>query len=202
MFNALRFFEKNINDSSQLIALFEYTKEHLPSMNFDDLLRSHLVHAVSAFDKLLHDIIRIGMLEIFQEERKGTSKYFSEGISLEIHNKISKATIPPKEYYFESEMTRKLSYLSFQDPKKIADGLSLIWSEQHKWQVISKGMRIEMSKVKTTLKTISTRRNQIVHEADINIATGKKYFIEKEETENVSNFILSCGNSIYNSVKL
>lgn len=202
MFNALRLFEKNINDSSQLIALFEYTKEHLPSMNFDDLLRSHLVHAVSAFDKLLHDIIRIGMLEIFQEERKGTSKYFSEGISLEIHNKISKATIPPKEYYFESEMTRKLSYLSFQDPKKIADGLSLIWSEQHKWQVISKGMRIEMSKVKTTLKTISTRRNQIVHEADINIATGKKYFIEKEETENVSNFILSCGNSIYNSVKL
>lgn len=202
MFNALKLFEKNINESSQLMALFEYTKEHLPSMNFDDLLRAHFVHAVSAFDKLLHDIIKIGMLEIFQEKRQATPKYFSEGISLETYNQISKATIPPKEYYFESEVTKKLSYISFQDPGKVVDGLSLIWIEPHKWQVISNDMGVEISKAKTTLKTISTRRNQIVHEADINMATGKKYSIEKDETENVSNFILSCGKSIYNSVHL
>lgn len=202
MFNALRLFEKNITESSQLVALFEYTNEHLPNMNFDDLLRAHFVHAVSAFDKLLHDIIKIGMLEIFQERRQTTPKYLSEGISLEIHNKISKATIPPKEYYFESEVTKKLSYISFQDPNKIADGLSLIWIEPHKWQVIANDMGVEMSKARTTLKTISTRRNQIVHEADINMATGKKYSIEKDETVNVANFILSCGNSIYNSVHL
>ncbi len=202
MFNALRLFEKNITESSQLVALFEYTNEHLPNMNFDDLLRAHFVHAVSAFDKLLHDIIKIGMLEIFQERRQTTPKYLSEGISLEIHNKISKATIPPKEYYFESEVTKKLSYMSFQDPNKIADGLSLIWIEPHKWQVIANDMGVEMSKARTTLKTISTRRNQIVHEADINMATGKKYSIEKDETVNVANFILSCGNSIYNSVHL
>lgn len=202
MFNALRLFEKNITESSQLVALFEYTNEHLPNMNFDDLLRAHFVHAVSAFDKLLHDIIKIGMLEIFQERRQTTPKYLSEGISLEIHNKISKATIPPKEYYFESEVTKKLSYMSFQDPNKVADGLSLIWIEPHKWQVIANDMGVEMSKARTTLKTISTRRNQIVHEADINMATGKKYSIEKDETVNVANFILSCGNSIYNSVHL
>lgn len=202
MFNALRLFEKNITESSQLVALFEYTNEHLPNMNFDDLLRAHFVHAVSAFDKLLHDIIKIGMLEIFQERRQTTPKYLSEGISLEIHNKISKATIPPKEYYFESEVTKKLSYMSFQDPNKIADGLSLIWIEPHKWQVIANDMGVEMSKARTTLKTISTRRNQIVHEADINMATGKKYSIEKDETVNVANFILSCGTSIYNSVHL
>ena len=202
MFNALRLFEKNITESSQLVALFEYTNEHLPNMNFDDLLRAHFVHAVSAFDKLLHDIIKIGMLEIFQERRQTTPKYLSEGISLEIHNKISKATIPPKEYYFESEVTKKLSYMSFQDPNKIADGLSLIWIEPYKWQVIANDMGVEMSKARTTLKTISTRRNQIVHEADINMATGKKYSIEKDETVNVANFILSCGNSIYNSVHL
>ncbi len=202
MFNALKLFEKNIAESSQLMGLFEYTNKHLPSMNFDDLLRAHFVHAVSAFDKLLHDIIKIGMLEIFQEKRPATPKYLTEGISLEIHNKIQKATIPPKEFYFEAEITRKLSYMSFQEPNKVVDGLSLIWTEPHKWQNIANDMGLDISTAKKTLKTIATRRNQIVHEADINIATGKKYSIEKNETEDVANFILNCGKSIYKNVYL
>lgn len=202
MFNAFQLFKKNITDSSQLVALFEYTNEYLPSMNFDDLLRAHFVYSVSAFDKLIHDIIKIGMLEIFSNKRPATPKYLSEGISLEIHNKISGATIPPKEYYFESEVIKKLSFMSFQDPNKVADGLSLIWGEPHKWQVIGANMGVESSIAKTTLKTISTRRNQIVHEADIDMVTGKKYSIEKTETEIVSNFILNCGTAIYNNVRI
>lgn len=202
MFNAFKLFKKNITESSQLIALFEYTNEHLPSMNFDDLLRAHFVYSVSAFDKLIHDIIKIGMLEIFSNKRPATPKYLSEGISLEIHNKMSVATIPPKEFYFEAEVTKKLSFMSFQDPNKVADGLSLIWGEPHKWQIISASMGVELSIAKTTLKTISARRNQIVHEADIDMATGKKYFIEKIETEDVSNFILNCGTAIYDNVHI
>jgi HEPN superfamily RiboL-PSP-like protein len=200
MYSALRLFEKNISESSQLLVLFEFTTLNLPSMNFDDLLRAHLVYSVSAFDKLIHDIIKIGMLEIFLNKRLATSKYLSEGISLEIHNKISNATIPPKEFYFESEVTKKLSFLSFQDPNKVAEGLSLIWGEPHKWQQIADSMGLEISTAKITLKTISARRNQIVHEADIDISTGKKYSISKAETENAANFVLNCGRSIYNNV--
>lgn len=202
MFNAFKLFKKNITESSQLIALFEYTNAYLPSMNFDDLLRAHFVYSVSAFDKFIHDIIKIGMLEIFSNKRHATQKYLSEGISLETHNKITGTTIPPKEFYFESEVTRKLSFMSFQDPNKVADGLSLIWGEPHKWQAIGASMGVGFSIVKTTLKTISARRNQIVHEADINMATGKKYSIEKTETEYVSNFILNCGTAIYNNVRI
>jgi len=200
MYSALRLFEKNISESSQLLVLFEFTTLNLPSMNFDDLLRAHLVYSVSAFDKLIHDIIKIGMLEIFLNKRLATSKYLSEGISLDIHNKISNATIPPKEFYFESEVTKKLSFLSFQDPNKVAEGLSLIWGEPHKWQQIADSMGLEISTAKITLKTISARRNQIVHEADIDISTGKKYSISKAETENAANFVLNCGRSIYNNV--
>ena len=202
MFNAFTLFKKNITESSQLMALFEYTDEHLPSMNFDDLLRAHLVYSVSAFDKLIHDLIKIGMLEIFSNRRPTTPKYLSEGISLEIYNKISVATIPPKEFYFEAEISKKLSFMSFQDPNKVADGLSLIWGEPHKWQILSASMGVELSIAKTTLKTISARRNQIVHEADIDIATSKKYSIEKTETEDVANFILNCGKAIYDNVHI
>ena len=153
-------------------------------------------------DKLIHDLIKIGMLEIFLNKRPTTPKYLNEGISLEIHNKIAGATIPPGEYYFENEVVRKLSYLSFQDPDKIADGLSFIWGEPHKWQHIADTMGLDLHTAKTTLKTIIARRNQIVHEADIDMATGQKYSTDKTETETVGNFILSCGRAVYDNVHI
>ena len=63
-------------------------------------------------------------------------------------------------------------------------------------------MGVDLSIAKTTLKTISARRNQIVHDADIDIATGKKYSIEKTETEDVADFILNCGTAIYDNVHI
>lgn len=202
MFNSLGLFEKNIKDSSQLLALYEFSSKNLPGMVFDDLLRAHLVYSVSAFDKLIHDIIKIGMVEIFLNRRPATPKYLNEGISLEIHNKILGATVPPREYYFENEVARKLSFLSFQDPDKITDGLSFIWGESHKWQHIADRMGVDLHNAKTTLKTIVARRNQIVHEADIDIATGQKYAIDKTETETACAFVLSCGQAIYNNVHI
>ncbi len=202
MLNSLRLFEKNIADSAQLLALFEFSSSNLPGMVFDDLLRAHLVYSVSAFDKLIHDLVKIGMVEIFTNNRPATPKYLNEGISLEIHNKITSATIPFREYYFENEVVRKLSFLSFQDPDKVADGLSFIWRESHKWQNIAAHIGVDQHTAKTTLKTIVARRNQIVHEADIDITTGKKYMIDKTETETACNFILSCGQAIYNNVKI
>ena len=99
-------------------------------------------------------------------------------------------------------MVRKLSFLSFQDPDKVADGLSFIWQEPHKWQHIAASIGVDQHTAKTTLKTIVARRNQIVHEADIDLATRQKYLIDKTETETACNFILSCGQAIYNNVHI
>lgn len=202
MLSSLRLFEKNIKDSSELLALFEFSTKQVPGMNFDDLLRAHLVYSLSAFDKLIHDLIKIGMVEIFLNRRPSTPKYLAEGISLEIHNRILSASIPPKEYYFENEIARKLSFLSFQDPNKVAEGLSFIWAHPHKWQLIADRMGEDQHTAKTTLKTIVARRNQIVHEADIDITTGRKYSIDQAEIETACDFILSCGRAIYDNVHL
>lgn len=202
MLSALKLFEHNIGESSRLIALFDYADQHFKNMDFSDLLRAHIVYSVSAFDKLIHDFIIIGMIEIFLGKRNPTPKYLAEGISLQIHNKILEATIPPKEYYFEREIRKKLSYLSFVDPSKIADGLSLIWEEKHKWQKIALILNEDQDIIKKKLKTIAIRRNQIVHEADIDISSGKKYPINKYETQDVANFIINCGKAIYQNLKL
>ena len=62
--------------------------------------------------------------------------------------------MPPKEHFFEQEIIKKHKLLSFQDPAKIADGLSLIWNENQKWKQIALKMAMGENEVRTTLKTI------------------------------------------------
>jgi len=205
MYSSFESFKNNLFKSNELIVLYDYTSNNLKTMNFDDLLRAYYVYSVSAFDKFMHDIIRIGMIEIFQNKRLATKKYLNEPIPIEIYNQIKNSTsssLPPDFYYFENEITRKLSFISYQHPNKISDGLSYIWDEDNKWQKISDKIGQTKDTVKKTLINMVSRRNQIVHEADMDLSTGEKYKIEKIDADKVGNFIYSCGHAIYSLVKI
>lgn len=201
MHRALTLFKANIKDAKNLTALYEYLENSITSpLSFEDLLRAQIVYSVSAFDKLIHDIIRIGMLEIFDNIRVPTPKYLAESISILTYNELISATIPPKEYIFEQAIFKKLKTFSYQEPGKVAEGLSYIWEEKQKWQKISLQMNMDERTVKTTLKLIADRRNSIVHEADIDPATNQKYSINKAECESITNFLSNCGEAIVNLV--
>jgi hypothetical protein len=165
-------------------------------MSFDDLLRFQIVYSVSAFDKLMHDLVRIGMVAIFTGTRAPTSKYLAEKISMSAYGALSAATIPPKEYYFEQEVITKLRIIAYQSPDNVADGLSYIWDEKHKWQKIAAVMLISEDEAKTQLRLIIDRRNKIVHEADVDIATGVKFTISKSDCETTTSFLEKCGEEI------
>lgn len=160
-----------------------------------------LIYAVSAFDKLMHDLVRIGMLEIFMGTRASTSKYDAEPISMQAHMEIVNATIPPREHYFEQALVRKFKIVFFQNPAKVADGLSYIWHETQKWQKISQSLGMTDAMVRTQLKLIADRRNAIVHEADIDPLTGAKNPITKAESDSSLAFLEKCGDAIYAAVK-
>jgi len=112
-------------------------------------------------------------------------------------------------YWFEREIFLKHKTLSFQDPDKITDALSYIWSEEHKWQKIHlkiiqpiSTLQVMTEKdIKTYLKNIVARRNQIVHEADINIQNSSKEIMDADEANNIVQFIDALGKSIYECVK-
>jgi hypothetical protein len=53
---------------------------------------------------------------------------------------------------------------------------------------------------KTTLKNIVLRRNQIVHESDIDLLTGIEQDIVKEDVADSVTFISKLGNEIFNLV--
>lgn len=197
MHNALALFNKNISSARHAAALYDYlTVSVTVPASFEDLLRSQIVNSVSAFDKLIHDLVRIGMTEIFIGARAATPKYLAESISIQIHGELISASIPPREHVFEQAIFRKLKIVSYQDPVKVADGLSYIWDEGQKWQKISEKMAQPDNVVRTTLKLIADRRNSIVHEADIDPLTNEKLDITKVECENLTNFLHRCGNEI------
>lgn len=203
MLNALAQFNNSIVLIKDNDALYEYLKEaqKLPN-DLSDILRAELVYAVSALDKLIHEIVRIGMVQIFLGKRPKTAKFENFSISLKTYTAMQNISIEPPEYFFEQEIVIKHKYLSFQEPEKIADALSLIWDEKQKWQKISLSLNIPDDEVKKRLKIIVNRRNQIVHEADIDIQTNIRSGIDRIDVINDVDFIDELGNSIFNHIQI
>lgn len=146
--------------------LYEYLSNTKIPLDSSDLLRWQWVLAVSALDKYIHDIVAAGMVEQYLKKRPTTPKFDTFQLSMNVISNISASLAP--EIEFRNEVVRKNSYLAFQDPDKIADALSFIWNEPNKWTVISQKMAttIDAPTLKTKLKNIVLRRNQIVHGGD------------------------------------
>ncbi len=211
-------FNGQIISCKELYPIYNHLKDTLAyPQDLSDLLRAQVVYAVSALDKLIHELVKKGMIEVFNGSRTKTKKFSSFGISLETLMKIREVStieMPQSQeetaiYWFEREIFLKHKTLSFQDPDKIADALSYIWSEEHKWQKIHLKiiqpigtLQVMTEKdIKTYLKNIVARRNQIVHEADINIQNSSKEIMDADEANNIVQFIDALGKGIYECVK-
>lgn len=195
-------FVDNMKYVKELDALFIHLKDnlHLPN-DLTDILRAEWVYSVSAMDKLIHELVRIGMIETFQGRRPQTAKFSSFGITTNtLLSNISNTGYPP-EYWFEQEIIEKHKHLAFQAPEKIADALSLIWNDQHKWQTLAAMLGTNQQTLTTQLKTIVNRRNQIVHEADLDLTTGVRNSVDKIDIDDVVTFIERLSEAIFNSVK-
>lgn len=202
MNSAIIVFNDLMEQCSTTMGIYEYFESNNIPIDASDLLRWQYVLAVSALDKYVHDIVRIGMIEEFQGNRVETKKYKSVRIELSIASSIKNSNTPEVE--FSNEIVRQHSFLAFQDPDKISDALSLIWEENHKWKVISSYMSTPISEIdlKTKLKNIVIRRNQIVHQGDC-LSTQpplQQQIISKTDTQDVINFIKELVDAIKNCI--
>lgn len=196
--DALAVFRANMGDADALTGLYDYLSGTVGGpMSFDDLLRSKFVYAVSAFDKLIHDVVRQGMVEIYTGNRPPTPKYLAEPIPMAVAQQLITPSTPPPEVVFEQTIRAKLKILSFQDPDKVSDGLAYIWNESQKWQRIAAVIGADEKVTRTTLKVIATRRNSIVHEADIDPVSEIKLPISRGEVEDVAILLRKVGEAIH-----
>lgn len=203
MNNALNAFNTLMQQTDTAKGLYCYLEDQKVPIDASDLLRWQWVLAVSALDKYIHDIVRIGMIQIFKGTRNITGKYKTFCIDMLQLENIKNASFPENE--FEKIIVLKHGFLAFQNPKNITDALSYIWDESHKWEAISKKMKTQITSqdLITKLNNIVLRRNQIVHEGDSIpcVIPLTQQAINKSDVEEVISFISEVAEAIYLNIK-
>ncbi len=194
-------FIKLVKDTENVEVLYNYfDKSMAVSVDISDLLRWQWVQCVSAFDKFMHDLVRVGMLEIFVGNRIPTPKYNTFQIDIQTYGDMTNNLIDAG-LIFERKIILKHGFLAFQDPNKVADALSFIWNENDKWDKISNLLGMAKNDCTTYLKNIVIRRNQIVHEGDYTDILMKRQDIYPQDVIEIREYILKLGKAIYDCVK-
>ena len=201
MLFAYKRFVELIENTRNVNALYDYVEKQMRApIDASDLLRWQWVQYISAFDKYIHDIVRIGILDIFQGNRQATSKF--ENLQLDLKTYLDMKNTPLTEVsILEQKIVLKHSFLAFQDPGKVADALSYIWTDNDKWGTISGKIGMQRNDCITFLKNAVIRRNQIVHEGDYVDTLSKRQDIYEQDVTDVKEFILKIGKAIYDCVK-
>lgn len=167
------------------------------AVDASDLLRAQLVLGVSSLDYYVHEVTALGMVAVFEGRRPPTPAFLKYRIAMDSLLSGSSSM----RGWFESDIRERHSYLSFQQPDKIADAIRL-FSPVKLWQNIAQQLSLPEQDVKVRLKLIVDRRNKIAHEADIDPSyPNMRWPISKPDVDQSLAYIDQICESIYVAVK-
>lgn len=192
-------FQRNIDSIRAIDHLYQYFSKQVPAMDLSEILRAEFVLTVSAFDCYIHDIVREGMIESFQNKRSKSREFQKFSLSLEFVNGILLASLENKVVLLESELQKVLSRFSYQNPTNVENALKLI-SVTNIWRRVASKLHISESEVKNRLSLIVQRRNKIAHESDYNYLTGSKEIIDHSMIADSLKFIEKLTKNIHRIV--
>ena len=205
MNDAKNLFDESYNRLKNIHSLYRYLTQTSGFHHevVEDLLRSEIVGIISALDKFINDLIVYGVMDSFRNSKNkldalGNLKLTFFEFDLYFINPLDEFQ---KYDNLEKLLRLRLKQLTFQDPDKIASGLSFFWNESNKWKRISDLMNQNEKSVKTKLKNIVSRRNQIVHEADHDLYNQCLQPITPSFAEDSVEFVKAIVEAIYILVK-
>ncbi len=184
-------FRISISRVRDLIAVHNSVKViSTPAIDLSDILRAALVLSVSALDYYVHEVVRLGMLEIYQGSRPEPPAFGRFQIALGSARSL--------DDLLEDEIRQRHGYKSFQQPDNIAEAIRLI-SDQKLWEEVGKVMDRPARDIKQKLSIIVDRRNKIAHEADIDptFDLGNRWNINEELVNEAVDFIEQVVESIH-----
>ena len=122
MLNPIEQFRENIirvQDLGGLQSVLDSTTTSV--LDLTDLLRAQIVMIVSALDLYIHEITRIGMLEVYSGVRPQTDAFLKFQVSLD--SAIQGISNTSRDDWLDTEIRERHSHQSFQEPDKIADAV-------------------------------------------------------------------------------
>jgi hypothetical protein len=153
---------------------------------------------VSALDHFIHELTLRGMMEIWHGEREATPAYLRCPVSLDVAARLAaESTIG---IHLETEIRMRHSFLSFQQPDKIADAVRL-FSPVELWNEVGTLLKEDPRDLKAQLKLLVERRNKIAHEADVDPSyPGQRWPIAPKDVDDALVFTERVGEAIYQLV--
>jgi hypothetical protein len=189
-------FEENITRARTLLGLATSLDQlTTPAVDTSDLCRSALVLGVSALDHFVHELVRVGMLEVHAQHRQATRAFARFKVPLSaVQSAASQAGNPE---WLDQAIREAHGWLSFQRPDKIAEALRL-FTEIQVWDDIAGALGKDVSDVKANVSAIVDRRNKIAHEADLDPTNpGARWPIDAAMVEEALSFLRSIGGELF-----
>lgn len=155
-------FDSAINQVNELLAVHTFLSSIPASPVADNILRASLTMLVSALDTYIHELVVNALLF---ELSKGYSVFHIEKVRISLKC-ASDESFDDRFAIIESELRRQFSRESFQSSRQIENILSSIGIKKI-WGKLSNRMDISPEDIKRKLDLLVRRRNQIVHEGDL-----------------------------------
>jgi hypothetical protein len=199
MQRAIQQLRLNIQSVKELDSIYSLIVENYPLLaeQSSEILRAEIVLSVSTLDCFIHDLVKYGMVETYQENRLASKQFETYQIPFKFlkHIENSQRT-DDKLGYLETAISEINSKDSYQSPKNIEYALGLI-NINKIWSALANEMNSKADDIKNELSLIVDRRNKIAHEADYNNLSGDKYPIDRNNVNDVIAFIEKFCEAIY-----
>ena len=187
-------FLKNLQRALSLISIEKVLSDQVTSaIDTSDILRASYVLAVSALDTYVHETVLTGMMQIYDGLRPIAPGYERSRIELGIFSGLT--SINSAQDSVHNSIREQHSYLSYQNPEKIADAIRCV-TDKKLWIEVSAQLNKDPQAIKGQLSAIVDRRNKIAHEADIDPTFGTLWPIYFCDVEKSISFINSIVDEI------
>ncbi len=177
-----------------------FDQQTTPAVDLTDLLRAQIVMIVSALDHYIHEITRVGMLEVYDGVRPQTNAFLRFQVTMSATmTGISKSS---ENDWFDREIRDKHGHQAFQHPDNIAKAVRL-FSSCELWRSVASELNLTDQDVKNRLRAIVNRRNQIVHESNLDPSypgTENRWPISSADVTSTLDFIQDVCEAIHTVV--
>lgn len=155
-------FNSTITQVEELVAIHNFLQSVPVTQVTDNILRAALTMLVSAIDTSIHELVINAVIFELKEEK---SIFNLDNISIDIS--VSRESDSDKRLrLIEACLRKKYSKESFQSSKKIESTLSKIGITKI-WSRLASSLGLPAEDIKIKLDLLVRRRNQIVHEGDL-----------------------------------
>lgn len=187
----IRNFNKLVGDINNRLDL-EKTKFESPQK--ENMYRIEIVMLIGAMDYYCLEILKTGIIQIYNKERNSTDKY--ENLSIPMKFVAQALGNEESTEWLYSSIMSIYGKMAFQNVDKIHEVIITI-SQKEKWNETATKLNIAKSELQKKITKLCLRRHQIVHKCDIPNDSTTKQSITYNEVEKQTKFISKFINELH-----